>query len=72
MTPKEIRMIPDPWISVAQVAEYIGVSQEIIYRWIKERNMPAHRIGKFWKFRVDEVDKWIFDGCQKDKIQVQS
>jgi excisionase family DNA binding protein len=64
-------MIPDPWMSVAQVAEYIGVSQEIIYRWIKERNMPAHRIGKFWKFRVAEVDGWILGGSQNKRMQSQ-
>lgn len=64
-------MIPDPWISVAQVAEYIGVSQEIIYRWIKERSMPAHRIGKFWKFRLEEVDRWIFSGDVKNQGSVK-
>lgn len=65
-------MVPDPWISVAQVAEYIGVSQEIIYRWIKERNMPAHRVGKFWKFRLEEVDRWIFSGDVKNQGSVKS
>jgi len=24
--------------------------------------MPAHRIGRFWKFKRDEVDKWVPDG----------
>jgi excisionase family DNA binding protein len=55
-------MNADPWVSVSQVAEHIGVSQDIIYKWIKERHMPAHRIGKFWKFQISEVDKWIKSG----------
>jgi excisionase family DNA binding protein len=64
-------MYPDPWVSVAQVAAHIGVSQEIIYRWIKERNMPAHRIGKFWKFRITEVDEWILTGDKANHKQMK-
>jgi hypothetical protein len=24
--------------------------------------MPGHRIGRFWKFKKDEVDSWVRDG----------
>jgi excisionase family DNA binding protein len=56
----------DPWVSVSQIAEHIGVSQDVIYKWIKEKHLPAHRIGKFWKFQMIEVDQWIRSGeCKK-------
>jgi len=65
-------MSSDPWVSATQVAEHIGVSQEIIYKWIKERNLPAHRIGKFWKFRIAEIDGWILRGDMPNQKQTKS
>ncbi|WP_445224729.1 excisionase family DNA-binding protein [Edwardsiella tarda] len=27
-----------------------------------EKGMPAHKIGRLWKFKKDEVDGWVRDG----------
>ena len=50
------------WISVAEVADHLGVSRDTVYRWIDSRGMPAHRVGRFWKFQLSEVDKWVKSG----------
>lgn len=47
------------WISLAEIAEYIGVSKDTIRNWIKNSNMPAHKVGRLWKFRKSEIDAWI-------------
>lgn len=26
--------------------------------------MPAHKIGRFWKFKFDEIDAWVKAGCE--------
>ncbi len=46
------------WHSVDEIAAYLGVSRETVYRWIDSKGLPAHRIGKFWKFKTSEVDAW--------------
>jgi hypothetical protein len=28
--------------------------------------MPGHRMGKFWKFKRDEVDVWVKSGKAGD------
>ncbi len=28
--------------------------------------MPAHRMGRLWKFRKEEVDKWVKTGGADD------
>lgn len=58
----EIRAMPFRWFSVEEIAEYLGVSKDTVYAWISKRNMPAHRIGRLWKFKTDEVDEWVRTG----------
>lgn len=52
----------EPWYSVEEIARHLGVSKETIYRWLERRNIPAHRMGKLWKFKPSEVDQWITSG----------
>ena len=54
------------WYSVDEVAVHLGIGRETVYRWIDQRKLPAHRIGKFWKFKLSEVDDWVRgnDGAQ--------
>ena len=39
----------DRWLSVDEIVDYMGVTRDTIYKWIAEKNMPAHRIGRPWK-----------------------
>lgn len=50
------------WFSVEEIAEYLGVSKDTVYAWIAKRRMPAHRIGRLWKFKTEEVDEWVRSG----------
>ena len=49
----------EPWLSVDDVAGHLGVARDTVYAWIAEKNMPAHKIGRLWKFQVSEVDDWV-------------
>ena len=46
----------EPWVSVEQLVEHLGVTRDSIYRWIDRKGLPAHRVGRLWKFKVSEVD----------------
>lgn len=50
------------WLSVEEIAGHLGISKETVYRWIESNKIPAHRIGKLWKFQASEVDAWIRNG----------
>lgn len=56
----------DRWLSVEEMAEYLGVSKDTVYAWINKKAMPAHRIGRFWKFKTEEVDLWVRSGGASD------
>ena len=56
----------EPWLSVEEIARHLGVSKETIYRWLEKDRIPARRIGKLWKFKVSEIDKWVLAGQAAD------
>lgn len=49
----------DPWVSADGIAAHLGVTKDTVYTWIAERGLPAHKIGRLWKFQADEVDDWV-------------
>jgi excisionase family DNA binding protein len=57
------------WLSVQEIAVHLGASRDTVYRWIEDRKLPAHRIGRCWKFKLDEVDEWVRAGKAADEEQ---
>jgi excisionase family DNA binding protein len=52
----------EPWLSADDIAEHLGVTKDTVYAWIAEKDMPAHKIGRLWKFQASEVDAWVRSG----------
>ena len=52
----------DRWLSVDDVAEYLGVSKDTVYGWVAAKGMPGHKVGRFWKFKKEDVDGWVRAG----------
>lgn len=52
----------EPWLSVEEIAAHLGISKETVYRWLEKGRIPAHRVGKLWKFKPTEVDAWVRSG----------
>jgi len=55
-------MPEDRWYSVEEIAEYLGVKRDTLYKWIVRKNMPAHKVGRLWKLRKREIDNWVRKG----------
>ncbi len=56
-------VIDDKWIGIEAAAEYLDVNKDSIRNWIKkESGIPAHKIGKQWKFNNSERDEWVKSG----------
>jgi excisionase family DNA binding protein len=50
----------DKWINTDEAAEYLGVKATTIREWIKKNNgIPAYKIGRCWRFKKTELDKWV-------------
>ncbi len=52
----------DRWLSMKEICKHLGVSDDTVYKWISRYDMPAHRLGRLWKFKKDEVDACVKSG----------
>ena len=47
----------EKWIGVEEAADYLGVKPATVRDWIKKQTgIPAHKIGKQWKFKKSDLD----------------
>jgi excisionase family DNA binding protein len=53
-------MSSDPLMTLAELAEYLRVPKETIYRWRKRGRGPGgFRMGRHVRFRRSEVEAWL-------------
>lgn len=56
----------EAWLSAEEISSHLGVTKDTVYLWITERHLPAHRVGRLWKFQASEVDEWVRSGRAGD------
>ena len=49
----------EQWVSVEQVAQHLNVMTFTIYKWLERKDMPAHKVGRLWRFKISEIDEWV-------------
>ena len=47
------------WYSMAEICDYLGVSRFTVLNWIEKKQMPACKVGRLWKFKINEIDEWM-------------
>lgn len=47
------------WVSLNDICKHLGASRDTVKRLIKDKNMPAYKIDRKWKFKISEVDTWM-------------
>lgn len=50
--------MPDKWLTLEQIADYLQVSKEKVYKLCQRGRMPASKIGGQWRFDKKEVEDW--------------
>ena len=56
----------EPWVSIDDVVAHLKVTKDSVYRWIESRSLPAHKVGRHWRFKLSEIDEWIRCGESAD------
>ncbi len=49
----------DEMMTIEQVAKYLKLKPQTVYKWAQEGRIPGAKIGKEWRFRKRILDEWI-------------
>ncbi len=57
------------WISVKEVADYMGLKPATVYQYVSERRIPFHKVpgSSLVRFKVSEIDEWMASGRVETK-----
>ena len=46
-------------MTLEEVALYLRLKPQTIYKWAQEKRIPAVKLGKEWRFRKSVLDRWF-------------
>jgi excisionase family DNA binding protein len=52
---------PDECFTLAELGEWLKVSRTTAYRLVREKRIPAYRIGRATLVRRHDVERWLED-----------
>ena len=47
-----------PMMTLQETADYLRVTRSTIHRLLRRNQIQAFRIGRHWRFNVEEIDNW--------------
>ena len=53
-----MKELPDAVLTLQQVADYLKVHPNTVYRLARRGKLPAFKIGSDWRFNRESVDRW--------------
>lgn len=65
MTDSQNEKADEAWVGVAEVAKHLSMKEQTIYKWLERKSIPAHKVGRLWRFKISEVDRWVRSGSAK-------
>ena len=49
----------DEIMTLEEVAKYLKLQPQTVYKWAQEGQIPGAKLGKEWRFRRRILDEWI-------------
>lgn len=49
----------DKWLTVKEVAAYLKLSTDLVYKFAQHGKIPVSKIGNQWRFDREEIDAWV-------------
>lgn len=48
-------------MTMKDVAEYLKINEKTAYRLAADGAIPGFKVGGSWRFRRDDIEKWIIE-----------
>lgn len=49
----------DEILTLKEVADYLKLAEKTAYRLAAEGKLPGFKVGGSWRFKREEIEKWI-------------
>lgn len=46
-------------LTLQQVAQRLQISETTLYKLARRGKIPAIKVGNQWRFKIEDIDKWI-------------
>jgi excisionase family DNA binding protein len=46
-------------LTIDEVATYLRLKPQTIYKWAQGNRIPAAKLGKEWRFRKSIIERWL-------------
>ena len=63
-----LNALPARLMTVRDLSEYLHVHKSTIYRMLRQREIPAFRIGSDWRFNIESVDRWCSEQSERREM----
>ncbi len=54
------------WLTLEEAAKYLKMGKSTLYDLARKGGLPAHKMGREWRFDSEELDRWIKTGSTED------
>ena len=58
-------------MTIDQVADYLQLHKQVVYRHVKKKTIPASRIGSTLRFKKSVIDAWLIDSALENLRKAQ-
>ena len=55
-------------LGIKEVADYLNMKEQTVYRLVQQRKIPALKIGGQWNVKAEHLDK-MFDEMLQEKLR---
>jgi excisionase family DNA binding protein len=56
---REVETLFEPLLSHKEAAALLDINRETLRRMAVRGEIPAYKVGRFWKYRRSELDAWV-------------
>lgn len=59
----------DQILTIKDVAIYLKLAEKTVYKLAAEGKLPGFKVGGSWRFKQEDIERWIEDKKNKDANQ---
>ena len=50
------------WLTLEEASQYLKLGKSTLYDLSRKGDIPAHKMGREWRFDAEELDRWVKSG----------